>query len=76
MRTVVYHGPGHVLVAGGRSIPRGVRTPISEELFAQLQRDPSMTLEEVDQETEATGPGPEQDPADQADEHADNGEEE
>lgn len=47
MKTIVYTGPGHVLAAGHLRIRRGIPTEISEELFAQLQRDPSMTLQVV-----------------------------
>lgn len=48
MKTIVYTGPGHVLVAGPHRIRRGVPTAISEQLFDQLQRDTSMTLTVVD----------------------------
>ena len=82
MRTIVYPGPGHVLVAGKRRIERGVPTEVSEELFKQLQRDPSMKLLELTPQAEPAGepaadePAEPDQPADEADEIAGDGEEE
>lgn len=79
MKTIVYPGPGHVLKVGERRIRRGVPTEVSEELYRQLQRDPSMTLQVIPQRRErqvkpAAKAAPT--PAVEADAHADNGEEE
>lgn len=77
MKTIVYPGPGHVLAVGDRRIPRGIPTEISEQLYRQLQRDPSMTLQVVSRrrESKETAAKAEPTPAAQADENADNGEE-
>ena len=81
MKTIIYNGPGHVLAAGGLRIRRGVPTAINEELFRQLQRDPSMTLQVVaapkkDRERKKPAArGGRTKAAVEADQHADSGEE-
>jgi hypothetical protein len=78
VKTVIYTGPGHVLVAGPHRIRRGTPAQISDKLFEQLQRDPSMTLQVVADEPEPAQAADEADdyPASLADEYADHGEEE
>ena len=78
MKIIIYNGPGHVLVAGEHRIQRGVPTEISEKLFQQLQRDPSMTLQVVKASRRASkspATQADQQAATQADQNADNGEE-
>jgi hypothetical protein len=69
VKTIIYTGPGHVLAAGKHRIRRGVPTEISDELYKQLARDPSMTLQVI------ADPEPANRTATKADEHADSGEE-
>lgn len=79
MRTIVYTGPGHVLAVGELRIPRGRPTEVTEEVFRQLQRDPSMTLQVVPRRREPKvkpAGQAEHNPANQAGENAESGEEE
>lgn len=74
MKTVTYRGPGHVLKAGGRTFYRGEPQAVSDALYRQLLRDPSMTLDVSDPIQPVKEPEP---PADEAaSDTAEQGEEE
>lgn len=54
MKRIRYDGPGHMLVAAGREIPRGESDEVPDKVAAQLAASPHIN---VTVEPEATGAG-------------------
>jgi hypothetical protein len=58
MRTLKYDGPGHVLVAYGKEIPRGDRETFDDDQAAALLKHPRLRMTDVTRDRSRHAPSP------------------